>query len=81
MRAGACGGGQVGGQYVGDLRVCGRCVGWAMIRWLVLDNAYTCSASVLDRLNCLREEGGQLVVSERGVLWGQVVTVPDTALS
>jgi len=44
--------------------------------WLVLDCANTCSASVLDRLNCLLEEGGKLVVSERGVLGGQVVTVP-----
>ena len=44
--------------------------------WLVLDNANTCSASVLDRLNCLLEEGDKLVVSERGVLVGQVVTVP-----
>jgi len=35
--------------------------------------------AVLDSVNCLREEGGQLVVSERGVLWGQVVTVPDTS--
>ena len=44
--------------------------------WLVLDNANTCSSRVLDRLNCLLEEGGKLVVSERGVLGGQVVTVP-----
>ena len=44
--------------------------------WLVLDNANTCSASVLDRHNCLLEEGGTLVVSEKGVLVGQVVTAP-----
>ena len=40
--------------------------------WLVLDNAKTNSSSVLD---CLLEKGGELVVSQRGVLGGQVVTV------
>ena len=43
--------------------------------WLVLDTANTCSASVLDRLNSVFEEGGRLVVSERGVLGGDIVTV------
>lgn len=33
-------------------------------RWLVLDNANLCSASVLDRLNSLLEPGGSLVVNE-----------------
>ena len=43
--------------------------------WLVLDTANACSASVLDRLNSLMEDGGRLVVSERGVLGGDIVTV------
>ena len=43
--------------------------------WLVLDGANVCSASVLDRLNSVFEEGGQLVLSERGVLGEEVVTV------
>ena len=43
--------------------------------WLVLDMANACSASVLDRLNSLMEDGGRLVVSERGVLGGDIVTV------
>ena len=43
--------------------------------WLVLDSANTCSASVLDRLNSVFEDGGRLVVSERGVLGGDIVTV------
>lgn len=33
-------------------------------RWLILDNANLCSASVLDRLNSLLEPGGSLVVNE-----------------
>ena len=43
--------------------------------WVVLDTANACSASVLDRLNSLMEDGGRLVVSERGVLSGDIVTV------
>ena len=43
--------------------------------WLVLDGANICSASVLDRLNSVFEEGGELVLSERGVLGEDVVTV------
>ena len=43
--------------------------------WLVLDGANVCSASVLDRLNSVFEDGGQLVLSERGVLGEDVVTV------
>lgn len=33
-------------------------------RWLVLDNANLCSASVLDRLNSLLEIGGSLIINE-----------------
>ena len=44
--------------------------------WWLLDSANTCSAIVLDRLNCLVEEGGKLVVGERGMLEAQVVIVP-----
>ena len=44
--------------------------------WLILDNANCCNASVLDRLNCLLEDGGKLVLSERGVLGENVITVP-----
>jgi midasin len=40
--------------------------------WLVIDNVNLCSASVLDRLNALFENGGKLTVSERGVLDGEV---------
>ena len=43
--------------------------------WLVLNGANICSASVLDRLNSVFEEGGRLVLSERGVLGDDVVTV------
>ena len=41
-------------------------------KWLVIDNANYCSASVLDRLNCLLESGS--VLSEWGVLGGEVPT-------
>ncbi|SYW78136.1 related to MDN1 - Huge dynein-related AAA-type ATPase (midasin) [Ustilago bromivora] len=43
--------------------------------WLMLDNANLCSASVLDRLNSLFERDGSLVISERGVVDGQVPVV------
>ncbi|EPQ27974.1 uncharacterized protein PFL1_04301 [Pseudozyma flocculosa PF-1] len=43
--------------------------------WLLLDNANLCSASVLDRLNSLFEIDGQLVISERGVVDGEVPVV------
>ncbi|MCO5578538.1 hypothetical protein L7F22_032381 [Adiantum nelumboides] len=36
-------------------------------KWLLLDDANLCSASVLDRLNSLLEPGGSVVLSERGV--------------
>ena len=44
-------------------------------KWLVIDNANFCSASVLDRLNCLFESGGLLTLSERGVLGGEIPKV------
>lgn len=36
-------------------------------RWLLIENAHVCNASVLDRLNSLLEPGGSLTVTERGV--------------
>ncbi|PWN30597.1 P-loop containing nucleoside triphosphate hydrolase protein, partial [Jaminaea rosea] len=43
--------------------------------WLLLDDANLCSASVLDRLNSLFEPGGALVLSERGVVDGEIPVV------
>ncbi|KAG8852125.1 hypothetical protein FRB96_008926 [Tulasnella sp. 330] len=40
--------------------------------WLLLDNANLCNSSVLDRLNSLCETHGSLVVSERGLVNGEV---------
>lgn len=40
--------------------------------WLLIDNANLCSPSVMDRLNPLMEHGGNLIISERGVLDGDV---------
>ena len=40
--------------------------------WLLLEHANLCAASVLDRLNSLFEPDGALVLSERGLLDGQV---------
>ncbi|XP_065840955.1 midasin-like isoform X3 [Oscarella lobularis] len=51
--------------------------------WLLLDNANLCSPSVLDRLNPLLEEGGELKITERGVVDDEIVTVkphPDFRL-
>ena len=45
-------------------------------KWLVIDHANACSASVLDRLNCLLESGGELVLGERGEVGGKVPSVP-----
>lgn len=36
--------------------------------WLILDNADTCNPSVLDRLNGMFEEGGELTIPEQGTL-------------
>ncbi|PWN48667.1 midasin [Violaceomyces palustris] len=43
--------------------------------WLLLDNANLCSASVLDRLNSLFEPDGSLIISERGVVDGEVPVI------
>lgn len=40
-------------------------------RWLLIENAHVCGASVLDRLNSLLEPGGSLTVTERGVVEGE----------
>ncbi|KAG9000235.1 hypothetical protein FRB93_012775 [Tulasnella sp. JGI-2019a] len=40
--------------------------------WLLLDNANLCNSSVLDRLNSLCETNGSLVLSERGLVNGEV---------
>lgn len=40
--------------------------------WLLLDNANLCNSSVLDRLNSLCETDGFLVISERGLVNGEV---------
>ncbi|KAI5981722.1 midasin [Pisolithus albus] len=40
--------------------------------WLVLDAANTCNPSVLDRLNSLCEPNGVLVLTERGLSYGEV---------
>ncbi|CAD6924714.1 unnamed protein product [Tilletia controversa] len=41
-------------------------------RWLLLDDANLCPASVLDRFNSLFEDRGSLVLSERGMVEGEV---------
>jgi midasin len=47
---------------------------------LHIENANFCSASVLDRLNALFEPQGKLVLTERGMVNGQIVEVlPDPA--
>ncbi|CAO1630303.1 unnamed protein product [Sympodiomycopsis kandeliae] len=43
--------------------------------WLLLDDANLCSASVLDRLNSLFEPGGSLLLSERGIVDGEVPVI------
>ena len=40
--------------------------------WLVLDGANMCNPSVLDRLNSLCEPNGNLVLTERGLVSGEV---------
>lgn len=40
--------------------------------WLVLDDANMCNPSVLDRLNSLCEPNGKLVLTERGLVNGEV---------
>lgn len=43
--------------------------------WLLVDNVNFCAPTVLDRLNALLERGGTLLVSERGLVDGQVRVV------
>eukprot|EP00002_Diphylleia_rotans_P015670 TRINITY_DN3035_c0_g2_i1.p1 TRINITY_DN3035_c0_g2~~TRINITY_DN3035_c0_g2_i1.p1 ORF type:complete len:5322 (+),score=1048.10 TRINITY_DN3035_c0_g2_i1:101-16066(+) len=43
--------------------------------WLLIDNANICNPSVLDRLNSLFENDGELILSERGIVGKEVVTV------
>ncbi|CCA66844.1 related to midasin (AAA ATPase) [Serendipita indica DSM 11827] len=43
--------------------------------WFILDNANLCSPSVLDRLNSLCEQGGQLILTERGLINGAIETI------
>jgi midasin len=43
--------------------------------WMVFDNANLCSPSVLDRVNSLCEPGGDLVLTERGLVNGEVETL------
>ena len=43
--------------------------------WLLLDNANVCNAAVLDRLNPLFEPDGELLLPERGLVGGGVVSV------
>lgn len=44
-------------------------------RWLLIENAHICNASVLDRLNSLLEPDGSLTVTERGVIDGESVVL------
>ncbi|EGG20931.1 type A von Willebrand factor domain-containing protein [Cavenderia fasciculata] len=43
--------------------------------WIVIDNANFCNPTVLDRLNPLLEQGGVLVLNERGMVDGAVKVV------
>jgi midasin len=43
--------------------------------WILIDNVNLCSSSVLDRLNSVLETGGNLAISERGLLDGEIKTV------
>ncbi|KAJ3084604.1 hypothetical protein HDU99_010346 [Rhizoclosmatium hyalinum] len=44
-------------------------------RWILIDNANMCPASVLDRLNHLLEPNGVLIVNERGLVNGQIKVI------
>ncbi|KAJ3074248.1 AAA ATPase midasin [Podochytrium sp. JEL0797] len=44
-------------------------------RWILIDNANMCPASVLDRLNHLLEPKGVLIVNERGLVDGQIKVI------
>lgn len=43
--------------------------------WLLIDNSNLCNPAVLDRLNSVLEPAGQLLLSERGSVEGQMVVV------
>lgn len=43
--------------------------------WLLIENANQCSASVLDRLNSLFESNGSLILSERGIIDGEIPVI------
>lgn len=43
--------------------------------WMVLDNVNLCSPSILDRINSLCETDGVLVLTERGLVRGEVETL------
>lgn len=43
--------------------------------WLLIENANLCSASVLDRLNSLFESNGSLILSERGIVDGEIPVI------
>ncbi|KAF9533063.1 hypothetical protein CPB83DRAFT_903057 [Crepidotus variabilis] len=43
--------------------------------WILLDGANLCNSSVLDRLNSLCEPDGALILSERGFVNGEVITI------
>lgn len=47
--------------------------------WVVVEGASLCAASVLDRLNPLLEPGGRLLLTERGVIDGEVPSVAPHA--
>ncbi|KAJ3237861.1 hypothetical protein HDU81_008770 [Chytriomyces hyalinus] len=44
-------------------------------RWILIDNANMCPASVLDRLNHLLEPSGVLIINERGLVNGQIKVI------
>ncbi|GAU94611.1 hypothetical protein RvY_06349 [Ramazzottius varieornatus] len=43
--------------------------------WLLIDNSNLCNPAVLDRLNSVLEPAGQLLLSERGSVAGEMVVV------
>ena len=43
--------------------------------WLLIDNVNFCNPTVLDRLNPLLEQGGSLLINERGLIGGEVKIV------
>ncbi|GAM17980.1 hypothetical protein SAMD00019534_011550 [Acytostelium subglobosum LB1] len=43
--------------------------------WIVIDNANFCNPTVLDRLNPLLEQGGVLMLNERGMVDGEIKVI------